>query len=313
MPRSLCHKSGDMHRPNIYAHGGIDRASRLRRDDAGMDVLLGSAETRLVLVWQSRSLVREMPERPAAAIVGAGEAWWRAIAGDTAFLGLIDGAPHVAVEVSGIADPAERPELAAAGAFVDLRVAGPLLQPADGALLAYARALIWWHQRHRFCGVCGGVTHSRDAGHRRECTQCGTSHFPRTDPAVIVLVHDGGRCLLGRQSQWPEGMHSVLAGFVEPGESLEACVAREVLEESGIVVEDVTYHSSQPWPFPQSLMIGFTARAATTTIAADDDELEHVGWYERSFLNSLPPDGPFRLPRPDSIARRLLDEWLAED
>jgi NAD+ diphosphatase len=160
--------------------------------------------------------------------------------------------------------------------------------------------------------VCGGVTHSRDAGHRRECGACGTSHFPRTDPAVIVLVHDGERCLLGRQSQWPAGMHSVLAGFVEPGESLEACVAREVAEESGILVDGVTYHSSQPWPFPQSLMIGFTARAVTTAILADDDELEHVGWYSRAFLKALPPDGPFRLPRPDSIARRLLDEWLGE-
>src|SRR5262249_49094954 len=147
--------------------------------------------------------------------------------------------------------------------FTDLRRVGPLLERFEGSLLAYARGITYWHQRHRFCGVCGAPTRSRDAGHVRVCLNetCKTQHFPRTDPAVIMLVHDGDRCLLGRQSVWPTGMHSTLAGFVEPGESLEEAVAREVREETAIEVTDVAYHSSQPWPFPSSVMLGFHARA----------------------------------------------------
>jgi NAD+ diphosphatase len=135
-------------------------------------------------------------------------------------------------------------------------------------------------------------------------------HFPRTDPAVIMLVHDGDRCLLGRQRIWPKGMHSTLAGFVEPGESLEEAVAREIFEESGIVVDDVTYHSSQPWPFPSSLMLGFFAKARTTDIKVDNVELEAARWYDREFLLNHRDDDTFRMPGTISIARRLIEDWL---
>lgn len=146
----------------------------------------------------------------------------------------------------------------------------------------------------------------------RRCANpdCGAEMFPRTDPAVIVLVHDGDRCLLGRGAHFPPGMRSVLAGFVEAGESLEQTVAREIREEAGILVDDIRYASSQPWPFPQSLMLGFTARAVTTELAPDPLELEEAGWYGRDELLALPEDGPFRLPRADSIARRLIEDWL---
>ena len=179
-------------------------------------------------------------------------------------------------------------------------------------LAAFARGITHWHSRHRFCGVCGYKTVPEEVITRR-CTNptCATTHFPRTDPAVIMLVHDGNeRCLLGRQAAWPQGMHSTLAGFVEPGESLEEAVAREVFEETHVTLSRVTYHSSQPWPFPASLMLGFHAEAKTTDIIVDTSELEAARWYEKSWLLQHEDDEAFRLPRKDSIARRLLEDWL---
>jgi len=195
-----------------------------------------------------------------------------------------------------------------------LRAIGPLLGRRDGALLAYARGMLTWHRRHRFCGVCGYATAVEDAGHLRVCqnADCRTNSFPRTDPAVIMLVHDGGdRAILGRQKIWPQGMHSVLAGFVEPGESLEDAVAREVLEEVGVPVEDVTYHSSQPWPFPSSIMLGYWARAVSDDLDVNTFELESARWVTRQEMRASPEDATFRLPRRDSIARRLVEDWLA--
>ncbi len=184
-------------------------------------------------------------------------------------------------------------------------------------------------QRHLYCGVCGALTQSRDGGHVRVCTNPDKphTHFPRTDPAVIMLVeHDdpegnGPACLLGRQSRWVEGMYSTLAGFVEPGETLEEAVAREVLEESAVRVTDVRYRASQPWSFPSSLMLGFRARAETTAIRIDGRELEDARWFTpdevRSFgeWGDAPPSGSpdeKRLPRKDSISRWLIDVWLGE-
>ena len=172
--------------------------------------------------------------------------------------------------------------------------------------------MMFWNARHRFCGLCGSPTRSEEAWHMRRCTapQCNTMHFPRTDPAVIMLVTDGDRALLGRSRHFPTGMYSTLAGFLEPGESLEDAVAREVREESGIVVGPVFYHSSQPWPFPANIMLGFYAEAATSEITVDYGELEDARWFERGWLKSHADDDDFRLPRRDSIARRLVDDWL---
>ncbi|HET8726399.1 MAG TPA: NAD(+) diphosphatase [Alphaproteobacteria bacterium] len=305
---------------NPYIHPTLDRAAHRRLDEAWIARLLEDTATVVLPVWRSKHLVAGPPEAPQPVALSVGESWWRDLAGETALLGIAGGTAYFAVDVSAVADPEEEPRLAALGTFADLRSFGPLLPQEDGAILAYARGLLWWHQRHRFCGVCGHPTVSQEAGHRRRCTDpdCATLHFPRTDPAVIMLVHDGDRCLLGRQATWPKGTHSVLAGFVEPGESLETAVAREVFEEAGIRVADVRYHSSQPWPFPQSLMVGFYARAETTEILCRDDELEDCAWYDRDFLRSIPKDaawgvGDFSLPRRDSVSRRLIEDWLAAD
>ena len=304
-----------MLRPNFYVHPSLDRAGRYRRDTEWIARITISEHTRILPVWQGRNLIAGPPEAPHVAMVPATEAWWRGAAAETVMLGIDGDVTYLAVDVSGIADPAADPVLAGFGSFLDLRAVGPLLPHEEGALLAYARGMVWWHSRHRFCGVCGHPTVSSDAGHRRDCTnpECRTQHFPSTDPAVIMLIHDGDRVLLGRQKAWPPGMHSVLAGFLEPGESLEDAVKREVLEEAGVRVDDVRYHSSQPWPFPQSLMVGFTGRALSADIQVDQDELETAAWFERDWLRRHVDDESFRLPRRDSIARRLLEDWLADE
>ena len=221
-----------------------------------------------------------------------------------ALLGLVDGIAHFAVDLSH----REEDEAARIGQFEDLRKVGPLLSHDDGALMAYARGMMHWHLAHRHCGRCGQATAEREAGHIRYCTNadCAAPVFPRTDPAVIMLVHDGDRCLMGRQAVWPPGMHSTLAGFVEPGESLEDAVRREVFEETNVHVGAVHYHSSQPWPFPSSLMLGFVAEASSTDITLNDGELEDARWFSREELRSGFPKLPFRV----SIARRLVDHWM---
>ncbi len=299
--------------PNFYAGMRLDRATLLRRDAAWLQARLADPLTRLVPVWRSQSFV-VLGDAPAAvelAVDLAGELLNGAAT--VALLGVAEEIAHFAVDLSHLEAPETDPRLAAHGRFVDLRGVGPLLGHDEGGLLAYARGLLHWHARHRYCGVCGAPTESAEAGHVRRCVDaaCGTVHFPRTDPAVIMLVTDGDRALLGRQKSWAPGMHSVLAGFVEPGESLEDAVRREVREETGLEIDDIVYHSSQPWPFPASIMLGFTARAVTTRIRLDQDELESAAWFDRAFLLNSPEDDSFRLSRRDSIARRLVDDWLA--
>jgi NAD+ diphosphatase len=234
------------------------------------------------------------------------------------FLGLNGARAYMALDLSSLDAPESHPELAGRGAFRDLREVGPLMGRSEAAILAYARGTTHWHRRHGFCGVCGSATRSRSGGHVRVCTNtdCGAQHFPRTDPAVIMLVHDGGeRCVLGRQKIWLPGMHSTLAGFVEPGESLEESVAREIKEEVGLDLDlaQIAYHSSQPWPFPSSLMLGFHARCQYGPRTVDPRELESARWATREELRQSPEDDSFRLPRKDSIARRLIEDWLAEE
>jgi NAD+ diphosphatase len=194
-----------------------------------------------------------------------------------------------------------------------LREAAALLHVDDANLLAATSGLATWHAKHRFCGSCGVATDVHTAGHERRCPSCGALNFPRTDPAVIMLVTDGDRAVLGRQKIWPAGMFSTLAGFVEPGESLEDAVVREVREEVGLVCDSVRYSSSQPWPFPQSLMVGFHAEAVTTDIVVHPTEMDDAQWFSRDQLNtarSARGRTVPMIPPPLTIARRLLDEWL---
>jgi NAD+ diphosphatase len=312
---------------NHYATSGLARMSDERKDDAWVAAQLAGERAWLVPVWRSRSFVDpgEPPDNPPRAGVVAAPNNRHLVerADEVVFLGTRGADAFFAIDLSGIDGRPDAPESGPAidaagferGEFLDLRFVGPQLARADGGMLAYGRGMLTWHRRHRFCGSCGAPTGSREGGHLRVCTSaaCALQQFPRTDPAVIMLVIDGERCLLGRQARWPEGMYSTLAGFVEPGETLEAAVAREVYEEAGVRVSDVRYHSSQPWPFPTSLMLGYYATAEDTRIDDTLDELEEVRWVERAWIleqEAAGWPGSFRLPRRDSIARRLIEDWL---
>jgi len=184
------------------------------------------------------------------------------------------------------------------------------LGPSEAGLLAHAAALVNWHSTHPRCARCGAATEVVHAGHVRECPACGASHFPRTDPAVIMLVTDpADRALLARQPSWPPNRYSTLAGFVEPGESLEDAVRREIDEEVGVTVQDVTYAGSQPWPFPSSLMVGFFAQARTTGLRPDPEEIAEARWVERGELEQLCDRNQMQLPGRLSISRWLIETW----
>jgi len=302
-----------MRQANFYT-GGLDRATHRRKDKEWLAERLAHAASRFVPVWRGQSLVvgaqgaaprAVCPPRQEIAAPGIDET-------ETVLLGLSGAQAYFAIDLSALENPLQDIRADDRAEFVDLRRVGSLLPREEGALLAYARGILYWHAHHRFCAVCGNPSRVEEAGHLRRCANaaCGATHFPRTDPAVIMLVHNGDHCLLGRQRAWPPGMHSTLAGFVEPGESLEEAVAREVREETGIAVEDISYHSSQPWPFPSSLMLGFYARARTRDIRLDGHELEAAHWFARDFIQKHQDDDQFRLPRKDSVARRLIEEWL---
>ena len=210
------------------------------------------------------------------------------------------------------------------GDRVPLRQAAATLSRTDGGLAAYTAALLNWHRRHRYCAACGKPSDVVEGGLTRLCPACGAEHHPRTDPVVIMLVTDGDRLLLGRQAAWPAGRYSALAGFVEPGESLEEAVAREVREEASVTVGRVDYISSQPWPFPASLMLGFSATYERGEATIGDEELQDLRWFTRAEIERAAtepdkddwgtpgdPGGPLRLPPSLAIARRLIDGWLA--
>jgi NAD+ diphosphatase len=218
---------------------------------------------------------------------------------------------YFAIDVSSEED-SPPPALASLGQFRDLRRVAALLGERHCALLAYAKGIIHWHHRHRFCGDCGSPTASVEGGYVRVCTSeaCGRQHFPRVDPAIIVLVASGDRCLLGRKPEWPTGRYSTLAGFVEPGESLEAAVIREVQEETGIEVDQVRYFASQPWPFPSSLMLGFTARGVSEEIHVGEDELEDARWFTREQLRDSLRQGTVKLPFKLAISFHLIESWF---
>lgn len=303
-----------MRPPNHYAGSALDRASARRLNEAWLAERLSDPSTRVLPVWRSQGVVTDV-DAPAIHWLDASAVQaLRAGRDQLVFLGEVEGAAHFAVDVSDLESPASHPMLATLR-FEDLRVVGPLLSPGDAALLAWVRGLAHWRERHRRCGECGAAMRPAAAGHELVCTSdaCGATTYPRTDPAVIMLVHDGeDHCILARGARHPSGMHTILAGFVEPGESLEEAVAREVHEEVGVRVTDIEYHSSQPWPFPGSIMIGFHARATTREIAIDDVELKTARWFSRAELRASPEDDTLRLPRRDSIARRMIEEWVAD-
>ena len=313
--------------PVRYAGGILDRAAKLREDDDWISAALVSDAAMAVLVHNDQNLVTRTDRREdtRAAMVPLSALRERVMANGASwvFLGLDGEVPVFGVDVSSELI-AEVPDIRDAGEFADLRRIGSLVPPAEAAMLAYARAMIGWNKRHRFCTVCGSLMESQRAGHLRRCTTpgCGAESFPRTDPAVIMLVtrpavsDQPPRCLLARHQRFPGGAYSLLAGFVEPGESLEDAVAREVWEETGVRVSDVRYEASQPWPFPFSMMVGFRAVAETDEIVVDADELEDARWFTAAEVSAFgeweDDTATFRFPRRDSIARYLLEQWMAE-
>jgi NAD+ diphosphatase len=293
-----------MRTPNVFAGPYLDRAAHLRKDAAYVAAALNDPGTLIVPLWQARNLVRRADRVSTAAFIAVTHEIRRTLPdGEFVLLGRYHGHAAFAVDIAAESPPAQLPD----ATFEDLRTAGSFLPHDEAGLLAYARALVLWRQRHRHCGSCGAPTRAEHSGHVMRCTAsaCGAEQFPRLDPAIIVLVTDGERALLGRQAAWPPGRYSTIAGFVEPGESLEDAVAREVLEETGVVVQDAEYHSSQPWPFPSSLMIGFTARASADALARADEELEDVRWFTRAEIASGTPG----LPPPQSVSFRLIEDW----
>jgi len=311
----------------IYTASGLDRQAQLRADSAWLAEQRDHPEMRVVPVWRDRNLVDGMDTAPLP-LMPSGRTGQRIMgAAETiVFLGLQGGAPLFAADISALDEEDLGLLIGPDAAFVDLRATGWLLPRDQAAVLAYARGLAYWHRTHLYCGRCGTPTESRHGGHVRACTNesCGRESYPRTDPAVIMLVTDDGvggagpRCLLGRHNRWNFAMYSTLAGFVEPGESLEEAVIREVLEEAGLPVTDVAYMASQPWPFPASLMLGYRARATSAEIAFDPDELQDARWFTPAEVADFGewganiPDHKPRLPRKDSIARWLIETWMTE-
>ena len=288
--------------PLSYSASELDRAAHRRKDAAWLAASRHDPASRLVTLSSLQIPVTGPEEAPSLLAPSVAELG-APIPEPAIFLGQQGGIAWWALDLDADVPPASR--------LVELRTVSQLLPAAEAATLACARGLVHWHRGHRFCGTCGSPTATVEAGHARRCATCAREHFPRTDPAVIVLVTDGEQCLLGRSPRFPPGMYSTLAGFVEPGESLEDTLRREVREETGIELAAVRYRASQPWPFPQSLMLGFRARAASTAIRIDPEELEDARWFRRAELGD-PARRPVRLPAQDSITRFLIDEWLAE-
>ncbi len=307
-----------------YTLPELDRRADLRLDEGWITTYQSDPGSLYLPIWQGKNLFHPHSDHQTEFQYLSGTDIPSALLTDCPliFLGIVTERAYFALDLSHLSEVDASREMAQ-GVFRDLREFGPVM-PADyGALAAYARAMVHWHQRHQFCGRCGRQTVLADAGHRRLCPteSCQLSHFPRLDPAVIMLVTHTDpvtgrqKCLLGRSPQFPEGVQSTLAGFVEPGESLEDAVRREVFEEAGVKVGQVHYKASQPWPFPSSIMVGFQADALSTEIQIDRDELVEANWYTpEQVANAVDwtAEGSLKLPRQDSISYFLIKSWLAQ-
>lgn len=291
-------------RPNFFSGAYVDRRTELREEADWLERALADPHTQYLLARGTGLLLHEAPQTRIAFVSGRHPAVAAAEPERFMLLGWFRQRRCVLLALAPEWQDVDLPE---GSTFQELRPLSPQLDAEEAGLLAYARALSVWRARQRFCGVCGGPTRSARAGHSLVCAdpECAEEYFPRLDPAIIVLVTDGERALLGRQAGWPAGRYSTLAGFVEPGESLEDAVRREVMEESGVQVLSARYDSSQPWPFPASLMVGFQALGAPGPVRLGR-ELEDARWFPREALRGT----QIQLPPPHSISRRLIEAWL---
>jgi len=301
---------------NTFAGNPLNRASDRRPDAEWLAGQLASSDSLGLALWNGKPLIEKtkeggvqiayLPAKLASELAGGEER--------LLFMGLWQETAVFAVDMEGTSDPAQGP-LQGLGEFQDLRMIALRLPATDAAMLATAKSMFEWRRRHQYCAACGQPSEAKDGGWKRQCPSCQVEHFPRTDPVVIMLVTSGEKCLLGRQKQFPPGMWSCLAGFVEVAETIEDAVRREILEESGIVCSEVGYYLAQPWPYPSSLMIGCTAVATTDEIIVDRMELEDARWFSRDdarlMLKREHPDGHTG-PHPVAIAHHLLGHWLQD-
>ncbi len=294
-----------------FTGGRLDRAGTKRNDPAWIHGALTAPDTRVVALNADLKVAIDLSPAPRIA--------WRsgpemlAEGAPAVLLGLADGIAHVAVDRPDLTEPPPGAK------FIDLRSIAPQLKDGEAGILAQAKSMVDWHRRHRFCAVCGHASNAAEGGYVRHCTNpdCKAHHFPRTDPVAIMLVTHGTDVLLGRQRQFATGAYSALAGFIEPGETIEEAVAREIAEEAGITVGRVRYLASQPWPFPSSLMIGCVAEALTRDITIDTQELEDCRWFTRAEVaqmvdRALDLEAAPRMPPPLSLAHQLARMWLDE-
>ena len=297
-----------------FAGNPLDRASDKRGDTAWLAERRTERTTRVLPLWKLQPLLLGPENATGNTSLGFVDgdlaAGLGALNAVEVFLGMDAGVAYFARDISSLTDPLAA-SLASHGHFRDARSAAALLPGHEVAMLGQAKALIDWHNRHGFCAQCGTPTELADGGYRRICPVCKAEHFPRTDPAVIMLVTVGGRCLLGRNKRFTGGHYSTLAGFLEPGESIEEAVRREVYEEVGVRVGAVTYFASQPWPFPSNLMIGCFAEAATDDIQVDGNEILAARWFDRETIRRLlsGESNEVGLPRRDAIAFHLIRHW----
>lgn len=303
---------------NTFAGNPLNRDSERRGDEAFIAEKLADSESLAVALWNGKPLVEDILDADGKP-KGVQIAYLRAdMAQDLAggnekllYMGLWKDIAVFAVDIEGPADPAEGP-LQGLGRFEELRGAAASMPPADAGILATAKSMFEWRRRHRWCSACGQKTEVADGGWKRVCPACDAEHFPRTDPVAIMLAVHDGKCLLGRQAAWPPGMFSALAGFIEPGETIEEACARELQEEAGLKATAVRYHSSQPWPWPSSLMIGMIADVDSDEAAPDQTELEEVRWFTKDEAIRLIKgefEGGLFAPPALAIAHQLIKAW----
>jgi NAD+ diphosphatase len=300
---------------NTFAGNPLDRASDRRTDAAWLAGQLASPDSLGFAMWNGKPFVEPsssggmqiayLPAKLVGELAGGQER--------LLFMGLWKGTAVFAVDLEGGIDPSDG-VLQGMGRFEDLRAIALKVPATDAAILATAKSMFEWRRRHRHCAACGEVSQAVDGGWKRKCPACETEHFPRTDPVVIMLPYHGDRCMLGRQEAWPKGMFSALAGFLEPGESIEEACARELEEEAGLHAVKVRYHSTQPWPYPSSLMIGLIAEVEDEEGAPDQTELSEVRWFTRDEARDLLAgklDG-VAAPNQLAIAHQLIKAWVEE-
>jgi len=294
------------HAPLAFTVSPIERGGNNRANPDWIDRMMGDQRARAHLYWRGKPLMQggRLSE------VSAGALDWLPLDGEPVLLGEDSRGPVLAACL----DPSiEEPDPGVEGAFEDARMTADGMDIDDAGIMAQGRALLEWRARHQFCSNCGAATRQAEGGAKRVCDSCETEHFPRVDPVAIVWITSGDKALLGRQGYWPEGIYSALAGFVEPGETLEAAARRETEEEAGVRLGAGAYVESQPWPFPSSMMIGVRAEAITETIEIDERELQDAAWFDRAEIAAALEGRGERLILPPSaaIARRLAERWIA--